>query len=160
MRREQQRRGTVGENQYWQQEIVVHWDVLFRKITTAAAEVKTLFPRKPMWPSQSNIHGRVAIAKPLITENNAQMVKRWCHNHKTWTSHNWKRAYYGLMSRPSRCPLPLENIQGSQQSECLVPTVKHGEVLWRFWKQFSDILVAPLLSFIAELLQGNTWTDE
>jgi hypothetical protein len=26
----------------------------------------------------------------LITESNAQMRKRWCHDHKTWTSDNWK----------------------------------------------------------------------
>jgi hypothetical protein len=39
---------------------------------------------------KSNIHSRAAIAKPLITESNAQMQKRWCHNHKTWISDNWK----------------------------------------------------------------------
>jgi hypothetical protein len=38
----------------------------------------------------SNIHGRAAIAKPLITESNAQMCKLWYHNHKTWISDNWK----------------------------------------------------------------------
>jgi hypothetical protein len=26
-----------------------------------------------------------------ITESNAQMRKQWCHDHKTWTSGNWKR---------------------------------------------------------------------
>jgi hypothetical protein len=31
---------------------------------------------------KSNIHDRAAIAKPLITESNAQMRQRWCHNHK------------------------------------------------------------------------------
>jgi transposase len=39
-----------------------------------------------------NIHGRAAIAKPLITESNAQMRKLLCHDHKTWTSDNWKRV--------------------------------------------------------------------
>jgi hypothetical protein len=37
---------------------------------------------------KSNIHGRAAIAKPLIAESNAQMRKRWCHDHKTFTSGN------------------------------------------------------------------------
>jgi hypothetical protein len=37
---------------------------------------------------KSNIHGRAAIAEPLITENNAQMCKRWCHDHRTWSSEN------------------------------------------------------------------------
>jgi hypothetical protein len=41
---------------------------------------------------KSNTQGMAAIARPLITENNAQIRKRWCHNHKTWTSDNWKRA--------------------------------------------------------------------
>jgi transposase len=31
---------------------------------------------------KSNIHCRAAITKPLNTESNAQMRKRWCHNHK------------------------------------------------------------------------------
>jgi hypothetical protein len=41
---------------------------------------------------KSNIPSKAAIAKPLITESNAKMRKRWCHDHKTWTSDNWKRA--------------------------------------------------------------------
>jgi hypothetical protein len=39
---------------------------------------------------KSNISDRAAIAKPLITESNAQMHKQWCHNRKTWTSDSWK----------------------------------------------------------------------
>jgi hypothetical protein len=42
---------------------------------------------------KSNIHSRNAITKSLITESNAQMCKRWCHEHKTWTSDNWKLAH-------------------------------------------------------------------
>jgi hypothetical protein len=41
---------------------------------------------------KSSIHGMAAIGKSLITENNAEMHKRWCHDHKTWTSDNWKHA--------------------------------------------------------------------
>jgi hypothetical protein len=33
---------------------------------------------------------RALIAKPLTAESNAQMRKRWCHDHKTRTSDNWK----------------------------------------------------------------------
>jgi hypothetical protein len=36
-----------------------------------------------------SIHSRAAIAKPLITDCNAQMHNQWCHDHKTWTSDNW-----------------------------------------------------------------------
>jgi hypothetical protein len=41
---------------------------------------------------KTNIHSTAATAKPLITASNAQMLKRWRHDHKTWTSDNWKRA--------------------------------------------------------------------
>jgi len=33
---------------------------------------------------KSNICGRAAIPKLLITENNAEQQKRWCDDHKTW----------------------------------------------------------------------------
>jgi hypothetical protein len=42
---------------------------------------------------KSNIHGRAATAKPPITESNAEIRKRWFHNHKTLTSGNWKCAH-------------------------------------------------------------------
>jgi hypothetical protein len=41
---------------------------------------------------RSNTHGRDVTPKPLITESNAQIGKRWCHDHKSWTSDKWKRA--------------------------------------------------------------------
>jgi hypothetical protein len=37
---------------------------------------------------KSNIDGGTAVGKPLITEMNAQIRKRWCHDHKTWQSDN------------------------------------------------------------------------
>jgi hypothetical protein len=71
--------------------------------------LKTLFPQK-----LSNIHGRAAIAKPLITESDAQIHKQWCYNHKTWTSDNWKCVIWSDES--FFMPLCLENNQGSLQS--------------------------------------------
>jgi hypothetical protein len=41
---------------------------------------------------KSSIHDRAAVAKPLITESNAQISKWWCHDHKTRTSGNWIRT--------------------------------------------------------------------
>jgi len=39
---------------------------------------------------KSTIHCRAAISKPLIPENNAKRQKRWCDDHKMWTSDDWK----------------------------------------------------------------------
>jgi hypothetical protein len=124
MGRQHQRRGTVGENQRWEKEIIVYWEGLFRKITEQLQhrwQQNRLFILKMLLPPsrelhKSDIHVRAAIAKPLVTENNAQMRKRWCHVYKTWTSDkttkpghqttgNEKRACCGQMSRPSRCSL-------------------------------------------------------
>jgi hypothetical protein len=47
---------------------------------------------------RSNIHGRAAIVNPLITESNVQTRKRWCRNHKTWTSDKRKRVMWSYES--------------------------------------------------------------
>jgi len=39
---------------------------------------------------KSKIHVGAAIAKPLIIEDNTKWRKRWCVDHKTWKSENWK----------------------------------------------------------------------
>jgi hypothetical protein len=50
------------------------------------------------------------------------MHKQWCHDHKIWTSDNWKRArdivrWVVLHSVPyNRKSINLENTQGSLQS--------------------------------------------
>jgi hypothetical protein len=73
---------------------------------------------------KSNIHGRVATAKLLITESNAQMHKQWVfqHDNKIWTSDNWKGAcdmvgWVVLHAVPDIMErLNLEDTQGSLQS--------------------------------------------
>ena len=39
---------------------------------------------------KSKIQGGAAVAKPLTTEDNVKRRKRWCGDHKTWKSENWK----------------------------------------------------------------------
>jgi hypothetical protein len=109
---------------------------------------------------KSNIHYRAATAELLITESNAQMRKRWCYDHKTWISD----------IRKSRV------VWSDELSFTLFPTL--GKVfVWRipkvaytpeirgwFCVGFGSSIVVqyfllPLLPFMAELLQGNTWID-
>jgi hypothetical protein len=53
---------------------------------------------------------RLQLLNLWLLKSNAQMCKRWCHDHITWTSDNWKSARYGHMSRPSRCSLHQEEL--------------------------------------------------
>jgi hypothetical protein len=130
MCRQHQRRG----NQHWQEEAVVHWEGLFRKITQLLQhrwqDSRTEFHLEDCVSTKtvrcelhkSSIHGRAAIAKPLITESNAHMRKRWCHNHKTRTLDNCKCTcdmvrWVVLHAVPYiRKGLHLDNTQGSLQS--------------------------------------------
>jgi hypothetical protein len=89
----------------------------------------------PVWRElhKSNIHGRAAIAKPLIIESNAQMPKRWCHDHKTWTSDNWNalvissdESFVTLLPTSGRVYVRRTPKEAYYNPECLVPTVKHG----------------------------------
>jgi hypothetical protein len=84
---------------------------------------------------------------------------------KTWTSDNWKRMrdmvrwviLHAVLT--SRRVYNWRTLKEAHKLECLVPTVKHREVLWWFGQQYHGILLVPLLHFMAELLQGSTWTD-
>jgi transposase len=72
--------------------------ILSKNHTTTAAELNILLEDSVSTKTvrrafhKSSIHGRAVIAKPLITESNAQMRKRWCHDDKTCTSGKRKRA--------------------------------------------------------------------
>jgi hypothetical protein len=97
------------------------------------------------------------------------MRKRWCHDHKSRTSDNWERArdmvrWVVLHAVPYiRLSLRLENTQGSLQSEIPGSNSETWEggssvMVWTGVSWYSILLVL-LLPFMAELLQGSTWTD-
>jgi hypothetical protein len=96
-----------------------------------------MFPQKLSDVSFTNskqIQGRPAIAKPLISEYNALMRKRWCHDHKTWTSgmkhkHDMVRWVIPFAVPYIRKSLCLENTQGSLQSRMPGSTSQTWEVL-------------------------------
>jgi hypothetical protein len=140
-------RVTVGENQNWKKEIVAHWDGLLRKITQLLQHKWQqnwiyIHPEDPISTKsvrrelhKSKIHDMAVIPKPLITESNAQMRRRLCHDRKSWTSDKWKHArdmvrWVVLHDHPYISK--NINVWGAPKeaynSECLVPTMKH----WRF----------------------------
>jgi hypothetical protein len=127
---------SVKSNNGWKSTLT-EWEhctlkrLVLKNHTTTAAQVTAELnihledpvPTKTVWHElhKSNIHGKAATAKPMITESNAQMFKQ-CHGHKTWTSDKWKWSHdmvrwVGLHAVPYiRKSLHLENTQGSLQS--------------------------------------------
>jgi hypothetical protein len=101
------------------------------------------FSTKTVWCKHNkyNINGRAAIAKPLITESNAQMCEQWCHNHKTWYQATGY-ASYGQMNCSSCCSLHQEVFTFREHPR--KPTIWNawfqqwntGEVLWWFGQQY------------------------
>jgi hypothetical protein len=99
-------------------------------------------------PHKSNIHGRAAIAKPLITESNAQLRRRWCHviNPGHQTSVNVRDMVGRVVLRVVqeefcvwRTPKETYNL------ECLVPTVKYGGgsvMVWAAMSWYNILLVS------------------
>jgi hypothetical protein len=95
MGRQHQRRGTLTERDHRTVRRTVS-----KNHTTTAVQVKAelnILKTVSIKTVQHdlhkpNIHGRAATVEPLITESNAQMRKQWCHDHKTWTSDNWKHT--------------------------------------------------------------------
>jgi hypothetical protein len=95
---------------------------------------------------------------------NAQIPRLWCYNHKTWTSDSWKRVIWVDESSFTvpymRKSLRLENTKGNLQSK--IPgsssETRVGSVMVWAAVSWYSILLVPLLPFMAELLQGSTWT--
>jgi hypothetical protein len=113
---------------------------------------------------KSSIHGRIAIAKALITEGNARM--QWCHDHKIWISDNWKQHMiwsdelsFTLFPTAGRVYV-WKTPKKAYNMEYLVLTEKHRGDSAMVWAAISlySILLAPLLPFMPQVLHGSTWT--
>jgi hypothetical protein len=159
MRRQHQQRGTVDRNQN-------------RNSRGDRTAELNILPEDPVSTKavkhelhKSNIHGRAAIAKPVIkvilifVNDGVTTIKP---RHQTtgkaciiWSNES-SIAPFPTSGRVYVWRTPKE----TYHPECLVPTVKHrvGSVMvWAAISQYS-ILLVPLLPFMAKLLQGSTWT--
>jgi hypothetical protein len=106
--------------------------------------LKTLFTQKTGQRKlhEYNIHGRAATAK--ITDSNAQVHKRWCHDHKTWTIRQLKRVsdmvrwvvLHMLFPTPGRV-YSWRTPKETYNLECLVPRVKQGGSSVMVWAVIS-----------------------
>jgi hypothetical protein len=105
---------------------------------------------------KSNIHSTGAIAKLLITQSNAQMRNRWCHDNKTCTSDNqtpgngrviWSdKSSFTLFPTSGRVYV-WRTPNEAYNSECLVQREKRGEgsvIIWAAMLWYSAIPIITL----------------
>jgi hypothetical protein len=110
--RQHQLRGTVGENQHWQQEIIIHWEGLFWRITELLQHrwrqnwifnLKNLFPQKVS--NMSVMDPTSVVRLQLLNLWLLKVILRFVNNgvmtinpgHQITGA--W--AWYGQMSHPS-----------------------------------------------------------
>jgi len=121
-----------------------------------------MFPSKTVRRElhRSNIHSRVQTAKPLITGNNGKRRKRWCDDHETWTSDDWK---YVIRSDESSFMLfPASGWvyvgrtpKKTYNPECLVPTLKHGARSVMMWVAIAWYSVGPIIFLISRITASD-----
>ncbi|GFT94846.1 transposable element Tcb1 transposase [Trichonephila clavipes] len=79
----------------------------------------------------ANIHGRVAIRKPLVSGRNSAKRLQWCRDHLNWTQLQWEQVIWSnessftLLQTTGRV-FVWRTSTGAFHVVCLVPTVKHG----------------------------------
>jgi hypothetical protein len=74
---------------------------------------------------KSSIYGRLSCN--CFTESTAQMCQRWCHDHKAWTSDEWKSVIL-LDGSSALTLLPTSGrvyVWRTLSSQCLVPAESH-----------------------------------
>lgn len=111
----------------------------------------------------ANIHGRAAIAKPLITEANAKLRKKWCHDHKTWTLDDWKNVVWSDESLFTLFPTNgrvyvWRTPKEAYDPDCLLPTVKHGGGSVMIWAAISWYSAGPIIH-ITGRITANEYLD-
>jgi hypothetical protein len=114
---------------------------------------------------KSNIHGRAAIAKPLITEVMSTCLKDGVTTMKPGHQTTGKarviwldESLFTLLSTSGRVYV-WRTPKEAYNPECLVPTVKQeGSSVVMSAATLWNSLLVPLLPFMVELLQGNAWT--
>jgi hypothetical protein len=165
MGRLHQQRGTVSENQQWQKEECIEKSHNYCSTCGSRTEyspVSTKTARCEL--HKSNIHSRVATAKPLFTKIMLRCIKDGVTTIKLGHQ-TTGYASYGQMRRVILHAvlyigrsLRLEIIQGTLQS--WMPS-SNNETRERFcdgWAAISWYFVGPITTLYGRITAGSTWT--
>jgi hypothetical protein len=102
-----------------------------------------------------NVHDRAAIAKPLITENNAKRRKRWCDDHKIWMSDDQKYVIWSDESSFALFPTSGRTPMEACNPECQVRVVKHGGGSVVVWAAISWYSAGRLITLHGQITASD-----
>lgn len=97
-----------------------------------------------------NIHGRAAIAKPLVTRANAKRRFQWCKERKSWAVDNVKHVLFSDESTFTVFPTSgrvtvWRSPKEAYHPDCCMPRVKHGGGSVMVWAAISWHSLGPIL---------------
>ena len=107
-----------------------------------------------------NIHGKAAIVKPLISEDKTKMRKRWCDDHKSWKSYDWKYVTWSDESSFTLYPTSDRDYvwitpKETYNPEFLVPSVKHEGGSVMIWVAISWYFVGPNITLNDRIIASD-----
>lgn len=96
-------------------------------------------------------YGRAAIRKPLLSKNNVSKRLEWSHNLRNWSLEQWKNVIFSDESSYTLFPTAGRVYVWRQpkeafNSDCLLPTVKHGGGSVMIWGAISWKSAGPMIS--------------
>jgi len=113
--------------------------------------LKTLFP-----PKQSDqSFTKAAIAKPLITENNAKRGKRWYDDHKTRMSDDWKYVIWSDDSSITLFTTSCWVYVWKMPKEAYNPEVKNGNGSVMIWAAISQYSAGPIIALNGKITASD-----
>lgn len=91
---------------------------------------------------EANLHGRVAVRKPLLRRGNRAKRLQWARNHLDWSVEDWKKVLWSDESKyevfgQTRRVFVRRSKSEKMIPDCIVPTVKQGRSSVLVWGCFS-----------------------
>lgn len=91
---------------------------------------------------QANLHGRIAIRKPLLRRGNRGKRLQWARSHRNWSLDDWKQVLWSDESKfevfgQNRRVYVRRSKTEKMIPDCILPTVKQGHSSVLVWGCFS-----------------------
>lgn len=109
---------------------------------------------------EANLHGRVAVRKPLLRRGNRQKRLHWARTHRNWTVDDFKNVLWTDESKfevfgQTRRVFVRRSKGERMLPECIVPTVKQGKSSVLVWGCFSNAGTGDLVQINGIMKKEN-----